>query len=31
MEQKTSPKDVFLHLLAIITLYVSAGSLVAHV
>ena len=29
MEQKTSPKDVFLHLLAIITLYVSAGSLVA--
>jgi hypothetical protein len=29
MEQKTSPKDVFLHLLAILTLYASAGSLVA--
>lgn len=26
MEQKTSPKDVFLHLLIIITLYLSAGS-----
>ena len=26
--EKTSPKDIFLHLLAIITLYVSAGSLV---
>ncbi len=26
METKTSPKDVFLHLLAIITLYVSAAS-----
>lgn len=26
--EKTSPKDVFLHLLAIITLYVSAGSFV---
>ena len=26
MEQKTSPKDVFLHLLAIVTLYVSAAS-----
>lgn len=26
MEQKTSPKDVFLHLLAIVTLYASAAS-----
>lgn len=26
MEQKTSPKDVFLHLLAIITLYTSAAA-----
>ncbi len=26
MPEKTSPKDVFLHLLAIITLYISAGS-----
>lgn len=26
---KTSPKDIFLHLLAIITLYVSAGSILA--
>ncbi len=29
MEQKTSPKDVFLHLLAIIALYASAGSFIA--
>ena len=29
MEPKTSPKDIFLHLLAIITLYVSAGSFIA--
>jgi len=28
MPERTSPKDVFLHLLAIITLYVAAGSLV---
>lgn len=28
-KQKTSPKDVFLHLLAIITLYGSGGSFVA--
>lgn len=28
MPEKTSPKDIFLHLLAIITLYVAAGSLV---
>ncbi|MDP3999222.1 MAG: DUF5671 domain-containing protein [bacterium] len=28
-EQKTSPKDIFLHLLAIITLYASAGSFIA--
>lgn len=27
--QKTSPKDVFLHLLAILTLYASGGSFVA--
>lgn len=27
--QKSSPKDVFLHLLAIISLYISAGSLIA--
>ncbi len=29
IKKSTSPKDVFLHLLAIITLYVSAGSFVA--
>lgn len=29
MREKTSPKDVFMHLLAIISLYVSAGSFVA--
>ena len=28
ISEKTSPKDVFLHLLAIITLYVAAGGLV---
>lgn len=28
MSEKTSPKDIFLHLLAIITLYVAAGSLI---
>ena len=27
--QKSSPKDVFLHLLGIITLYISAGSIIA--
>ena len=27
--QKTSPKDIFLHLLAIVALYVSAGSFMA--
>lgn len=29
MEHKTSPKDVFLHLLGIIALYISAGSLIS--
>lgn len=29
MEQKNSPKDIFLHLLAIIALYASAGSFIA--
>lgn len=29
LREKSSPKDVFLHLLAIISLYVSAGSFVA--
>ena len=29
VREKTSPKDVFMHLLAIISLYVSAGSFVA--
>lgn len=28
MPERTSPKDVFLHLLAIIALYISAGSLI---
>ena len=27
--EKTSPKDVFLHILSILTLYITAGSLVA--
>ena len=29
IQQKTSPKDFFLHLLVIITLYISAGSFIA--